>query len=327
VAQESLTVRGRDFHPVKRTIAFRDSETIEIAELSYSVVPWSPAAEKWFEPLAPIPPTSGLPMHPAVLPRLPLALSNMALDEAELEVRLALNHLKADQTERIELERRPEGILVKGIVATAERKQEIEGGLHQLSHVVSAIYTFQEFQDRAAADTQVDSIHQADAVAGQAPLEKYLLQHGRTREDARRLSGRLFNDVAAVTLDGKAMNDLIQRFDSGRALTTEAKTALNQLLATHQANLIAALGDEEQVIAETGFDTGSFPQPPMADVESLLGASQENVSLCKELISISAEQTRPAELIIPDLIESALRLRSTLSTSSLTARSSQKTQF
>jgi hypothetical protein len=327
VAQESLTVRGSDFHPVKRTIAFRDSETIEIAESSYSVMPWSPATERWFEPLASISPTSSLPVHPSILPRLHLALSEMELDEAELEVRLALNHLKADQTERIELERRPDGILVKGIVATAERKQEIESGLHQLPHVVPVIYTFQEFQDRAAADTQIDSIHQADAVSGQAPLEKYLLQRGRTREDARRLSGRLFNDVAAVTLDGKAMSDLLQRFDSGRQLTAEARVALNQLLATHEANLSAALGDEEQVIAEAGFDSDSTDQPPTASNENLLAAAQENVSLCKELISITAEQTRPAELIIPDLIASALHLRSTLSNSSLTARSSQKTQF
>jgi DNA-directed RNA polymerase specialized sigma24 family protein len=272
VAQESLTLRCTDFHPVKRTIAFRDAETVEIAEVDYSVLPWSPATENQFEPLAAGSAASDLPLHPSIFPHVSHVLSDMALDEAELEVRLALNRLGADRTERIELVRRPDGIQVKGIVATSERKQEIESELHQLAHVVSAIYTFQEFQDQATADGQIGSIHQADAVAGEAPLEKYLLQHGRTREDARRLSERLFNDVAAVTFDGTAMSDLVQRFDSGRPLTTEAETVLSQLLAKHQANLIAALSDEEEVIAEAGFNVAAAYQVPGSAGEGLLGA-------------------------------------------------------
>jgi hypothetical protein len=37
VAEQSLMVRESDFHPVQRTVVFRDSETVEIAELSYDV--------------------------------------------------------------------------------------------------------------------------------------------------------------------------------------------------------------------------------------------------------------------------------------------------
>jgi hypothetical protein len=192
--------------------------------------------------------------------------------------------------------------------------------------VVSAIYTFQEFQDQATADGQIGSIHQADAVAGEAPLEKYLLQHGRTREDARRLSERLFNDVAAVTFDGTAMSDLVQRFDSGRPLTTEAETVLSQLLAKHQANLIAALSDEEEVIAEAGFSITAARQVPASAGEGLLGAAQDNLLLLKELISITADQSRPAEAIVPDLIASAHRLRLALSDSGTTVQASQKAQ-
>src|SRR6201999_3377303 len=41
IATQSLTVRDTDFHPVARTVAFRDSETVEIAEVSFQVLPWA----------------------------------------------------------------------------------------------------------------------------------------------------------------------------------------------------------------------------------------------------------------------------------------------
>src|SRR6202012_2615109 len=50
VAAQSLSVRDTDFHPVRRTVSFRDSETVEIAELCYSLLPWSSATSSMFQP-------------------------------------------------------------------------------------------------------------------------------------------------------------------------------------------------------------------------------------------------------------------------------------
>ncbi len=51
VAEQSLTVRDTDFHPVQRTVALRNSETIEIAEVDYAVLPWTSVSPDTFEPL------------------------------------------------------------------------------------------------------------------------------------------------------------------------------------------------------------------------------------------------------------------------------------
>jgi RNA polymerase sigma factor (sigma-70 family) len=53
VAKTSITFRASDFHPVQRTIAFRNGEQIEITELSYSVLPWSKQTEPLFMPPLP----------------------------------------------------------------------------------------------------------------------------------------------------------------------------------------------------------------------------------------------------------------------------------
>src|SRR5215470_8356084 len=55
VSQESITVRDTDFHPVQRTIGFRESETVQIAELDYSILPWSVVDANAFEPMETIP--------------------------------------------------------------------------------------------------------------------------------------------------------------------------------------------------------------------------------------------------------------------------------
>ena len=51
VMEQTLTVRDSDFHPVQRTIEFRDNERVEIAELDYKVLPWSAVDQSVFEPL------------------------------------------------------------------------------------------------------------------------------------------------------------------------------------------------------------------------------------------------------------------------------------
>ncbi len=51
VEQQSLTVREMDFHPVQRTIEFRDgSNTVEIAELEFKILPWQAVDASLFEP-------------------------------------------------------------------------------------------------------------------------------------------------------------------------------------------------------------------------------------------------------------------------------------
>src|SRR5258707_871586 len=61
VAEESLTVREEDFHPVKRTVELLDVGTVEIAELNYVVLNWNAVNTDLFEPLAP-----AVPANPSI---------------------------------------------------------------------------------------------------------------------------------------------------------------------------------------------------------------------------------------------------------------------
>lgn len=310
VAQESLTIRESDFHPVTRTVTFRNAGTVEIAELNYAVMPWDAVNENLFEPLGGPEPDSSLRPHPSLLPHPPQMVSETEIDEAELDARLALNDLGADKGERLELIRTANGVQVKGIVATSERKYEIESRLRLLAHVIPAIFTFQEFASQPHADSDVTSIKQSSVIAGETPLEKYLVSMGKSREEARRISVELFNDAAVVTQNGKAVGDLVQRFEQSQQLTPEAHHALDQLLTRHKAGILAALDDEDRLVAEIGVPHASGLNP-QASV-SLKNAAQENIQLCKELISAGPESTRPAEAIVPDLWLSVHRLRSAL---------------
>jgi hypothetical protein len=53
VSRETLAIRESDLHPVKRTVELRSGETLEIAELSYRVEPWSAQTERLFGPKPP----------------------------------------------------------------------------------------------------------------------------------------------------------------------------------------------------------------------------------------------------------------------------------
>jgi hypothetical protein len=77
VSEESLTVRDTDFHPVALRIGFRDSETVEIAELDFKILPWSSVDASVFEPIGGIE-TTGMPSPSRVLvfPAIPERLTD-----------------------------------------------------------------------------------------------------------------------------------------------------------------------------------------------------------------------------------------------------------
>jgi DNA-directed RNA polymerase specialized sigma24 family protein len=309
IAQESLTVRESDFHPVGRTIEFRETGTVEIAELNYDVMPWGEMNDELFEPLSDGPRASAAHMHASPAFHLPHVLSDLELDEAELAARLVLNQLGADRAERIDLVRSSDGIQVKGIVATSERKNEIESRLRLVPHVIPVLYTFQEFAEHTHGTEGITGIQTASVIAGQTPLEKYLLDKGRSREDVRRVSVQLFNDAASLTQDGKAIDDLLQRFDQAQRLTPEAHEAFTQLLARHQASLLSSLDEEDKLVAEIGIPSGDKRDIINGAPNFLRNEAEENIQLCKELISASDDSARTADAIVPDLLTSIRRLR------------------
>ena len=313
VARESLTLRESDLHAVDRTIEFRDMGTVEIAEVDYGVLPWGPETEKFFEPLADMSPQLPSSLRPSL--HLPRPLSEAEFDEAELEAQLALHRLGADTSERIDIVRGGNSVQVKGIVATADRKREIETRLRQVPNVVSAIYTFEELDNRQRSSEAITSLKQSSVVETPSPLETYLLAKQEGREEIRQLGLKLSNASVSARRECNAITELLARFSTQKILTANARSAADALLADHKAKLLTALEEEERLLAEAGFSSASMSAnlgaTKLAATASLSAMANRNSSLCVELLSGSPEPSRAATAIVPELEASIAELRAT----------------
>lgn len=310
IAWETFTVRGSDFHPVSRTVQFRNADTVEISELNYDVMPWGAINEEWFEPLTgrSNPASNGL--GPALLPHLPRALSAAESDVAELDARLVLNELHADTSERIELIRETGAILVRGIVATTERRREIGARLRSVPHVVTAIATFQELDSNPAATSKITSVQVSSSISEPSPLEKFSMQQGKTREQVTELSQRLLTTALIVRQHSQAIKELLHRFPQDAQLTDAARARLDELMNHHKISILAALSSEEHDIAQSGITVQPIVPVVTNYFEDLARSEADNFTLCLELTSGNERSPRPAEKIIPELASSVSRLRS-----------------
>ncbi len=308
VAEESLTVRESDFHPVARTISFRGAGNVEIAELDYKVLPWNAESEAWFEPLAS---RNMVPIHPSL--RLPasVALSESQLDEAELSVRLTLNHLHADTGEQIEVARGLSGIEVRGIAATEERKHQLEAQLHMLSHVTAAISSIEELKAKPSQTGGPSSAEVIEMQTQRTPLQSYYLAHGRNASSLGDLSQRLYDCAFAVSQESKAIDDLEHRFSRNDNISTVASVALTELLFTHKHKLIEALEDEEQLLSGTQIEATSVNQDlSINNTDSTLASlAARNRVLTWNLAVGKSGEGRSAEMIASELTASINALK------------------
>jgi hypothetical protein len=310
VLKESLTIRDTDFHAVGRSIVLRDSDTVEIAELNYDVLPWGAVNPDWFEPL---PGDTSIPgrIHSSVLPRLPSLPSTEELDEAEISTLLVLNQLSADKGEQIQVTRNGEGIQVRGIVATGERKQEIESQLTRVRFVVPLVFTFDEMARSRSSANDTTSIATASTTRQPSPLELYLVPHGRSREEVWQLTQDLLQTALSANRGSIETSDVLRRFSSRQNLTENAHTALAALVRSHKQDIGAALAREEEVIRSAGFaPPGSQGGVNPGNSYAVLSASAaRNLALCRELVSTNGTEARPVEAVVPELFAAISELR------------------
>lgn len=298
IAEESLTLRIADLHPVRRTVDIRNEDRFEIAELSYTPLSWSQLNS-----------FSALPQtvpHVA-LPAAVRTLTGGQLDEAELGARLALNRLHADATEQIEIARSETEVKVTGVVETAQRKLELDRALRQVPHVVPSLFSVEQLSAHRSIAASGATIEQIDASTGPAPLEKFFHEHERTAEELSQVSEQLLTSALAAQRESTAIKELSHRFEE-RTLSPNGRDALNHLVLSHADALRSALSGQQVLLARLfpqladGTD-GRSPAASSASYLALDGA--RDVALCKELISSSADTTRSAQSIASDMITTA----------------------
>lgn len=314
IASESLTVREADFRPIKRTVELRDAGTIEVAELNYSVLPWSSVNPDIFEPLTAVPEAEGRHLHTSLLPHLPHAVTPGELDLAELSARLVLNRLGFDANSRIEITRNLDGVHVRGLVDTEMQKSQLQAQLRLIPNVVPSILTVQEMENDANSGSSITSIRQSsDVAAAPSALEMYFNEHHLDQQEFSSTTQDFLEGSFAVKWETEQLSTLLQRFSTDTTLSTPARTALAELLVQHKTALLAALAREERALMRAQLTV-----PPSSSVassndltESLRKDAGENFALCIELTSDSKNAPRPAQIIAPQLAKSIAELRAT----------------
>lgn len=310
VVAESLTVRVADFHPVQRTVAMRDSENIEIAEVHYDVLGWDAVSDALFEPL------DRAPAVPAIASAWSNLLSPEQLDLAELQARLVLNRLNADSTENLEFSRTQTRVEVKGIVEDTQRRNELVAELKRVPHVSPAIFSIEELKARRDTQTEISSVKAYSAVGQPSPLVEYFKEHGKNQDDAGQLSGHLLDAAASAKQASAAISDLLQRFSADSKLGESGRAALTELIGRYSAKLTAALNAEDSLIV-SNFNLRPSNQEAETARElspaSLSASAEQNMTLCRELAAGNTDSSqRPAAAIASDLWASTQQIRTML---------------
>lgn len=148
IAETDLTVRTTDYHAIEERIRLDDHSQIEIAELSYDVIPLATLPVDVFGP----PSTPALPQA-SIAPALRvLTPSNAELASAVVDAERVLHGLGADLGEQISIDTHADHkVLIQGVVADDARKQQLISALHGIAATELRIVTIDEAAQLSSA--------------------------------------------------------------------------------------------------------------------------------------------------------------------------------
>jgi hypothetical protein len=301
VAEESLTVRDTDMHPVERKIDFRNHETVEIAELDYSILPWNAVDASIFEPLNSL----AERRTPAFVP-LPFVQTPTPgqLDEDELSARLILNRMHADEGEQIEIRRLPEAVEVDGVVDSEERKRQLVTQLMMAPRLKISIQSEADWKaSQSIASIRVEERSLPDTPSALAVYER---ARGRSVDESSNLARQLFDEALAVSHEANAIADLNSRYNRNGKMPVVASATLETLIYSHHERLEDALRKEHALLRSLG-QAGAASSSNRA-LGTLVEEATRNLALMKELTQTNLPATRTAEAIFADLSSTADRI-------------------
>jgi hypothetical protein len=311
VADESFTVREDGFHPVERVIHYRDFGTVDISEISLDLVSWDKSDERYFEPLlaARVSERRSTERRSPVLD-LPPATAQM--NEAELRARLILNEQHADTGEQIEIRRDDQGVQVRGLVESEERKKDLIESLHGVPFVAVAIQSFDDLKSDPPAPPATVAIEQHSSVAVVSPLEQYFFVQDRGRDDLSRISAGLFNLSLAIDRSARLIEQITSRFPRTTELTPAAVDARDELVSRAAAQLVEALSDQQRLLKEANITPDPVAVVPSGELggRSLEDLAARNVAVTQELVSGPSPSGRSGPAIAAELAQTILELRS-----------------
>ena len=183
IKQASITVRTVDFHPVAEDLYLQDTHQVEVTELAWQIIPVEAINRAIFA-------GERAPSPIAVRPTVPVLSrpTEAELAEAELQARVAMHAENADLGEQIEFDRKTpnfasqRSLIVRGIVSTPERKDELSAALRAIPHVDLQMQTAEE---AAKQEKQVVGDESESTATQQAETSDFTREQARQEPDAQ----------------------------------------------------------------------------------------------------------------------------------------------
>jgi hypothetical protein len=297
IAEASITVRTADFHPVAEDLHLQDASRIEVHELAWEILPMEAINEAIFEPEA-NPNTLNRP--PLSVPLKPAGVTDPELAEAELRVRVAIHAEKADLGEPIELDRDipksgQASVVVRGIVSTLERKNDLLTALQGIPHVDLRLETMEEAQsqqnqvptdERHGAAPQITQGAQAQefgvasegveatshrpvaiVVAGRSAFDQQLEERFPIAKDRTAFVNETVEFVQDAMAEAWALRRLIDRYtpDTVAELSSGSQQTLELLIRDHVSALRQDVDEVQIRISPLLSPAFMANEPPVSD--------------------------------------------------------------
>jgi hypothetical protein len=238
LAEASLTVRAIDWRPVEARLVLESesdgTDEYDLTEIAYEVLPSEP-----LDSVAALPPVSAPEpaAGPVTLPPMP---SDAELNDAEMQVRMALNLASADLGEAVEVNRTSRQIRLTGLVSSDQIKRSLVASLTDSPLVTVELQTVEE---AIALDNQAQPLSgtpQHDVFSAQPPMQEYVVRHFAANPTAVEhfLNTSVSLSDAALS-HAWALRRLAQRYTGTEVakLTTKSRQNLETLIRGHVAEI------------------------------------------------------------------------------------------
>lgn len=263
VTEADLTVRVADYHAVSERFHLQDHSEIEIAELSYDVIPFVSVPVGIF----------GAPTQISVAKPLPSSILRATLPNdadlaaTEVEADSVLHRLGADLGEQINLTTNDEReVSVEGVVSDDARKRQIVSALQSIPYTKLHILTIDEAARQAPSSPVVSRSEPASSsvqvVAASAPLLEEQLNRVFADNDRRiEYVNQTLSLVQSASARAWALNRLADRYTphAVAVLDEEERRTLQVLLADHVSALSEDISSLQNQLGEVLSGASNTP--------------------------------------------------------------------
>ena len=217
IIKAELVVRTDDWHPVEQRLEVQARDEVrkyELTETSFDVLALNLLPTSIFADAAPLrAPLTIAPLPvPTLLPEPAAAPSAGDLIAAEIEARFALHRAKACLGEALEVIRDRSGVTVRGVVETAERREQLRDALRVVPLTSVEIQTVEEAV--SASSSVPASANDSKEHSNESQVVDYTVRSNSSTFPIQESLRRYFSEHGGLSSQGRA-SSLTQCPNSG----------------------------------------------------------------------------------------------------------------